>query len=379
MKKAKILFYVLPLNEANYSVYYHNALIKLGYDVDSMLNEQTLREVMAKGNDVSFWKKYDHIIFMGFSFSNFLSHQGFDKFMPREAGVPYSVLYFDNPLRYGNSLKHLKDTDYRFFLCDSEETIEMKKFGYDKSYFAPTCFDPDIHKPGTADPKLTHNVVFPGTFLDENKIKDKIRGVRAGLNFEEQALIDYFISIREPGRYFDYHKFLLEHGYSPDTSDYGRLAFPLIMIQKHLLRVELFNAILDTGEEMHIFGKGDNISKNPRLIMHPNLNQIGELPDLYRSSKIITSIELHPSSCHQRIMDCVGNGGFILGEDKKDENYCFENIVQWNSLEDLKEKVAYYLNNEEERLNIAYLMRSEAMDRHTNVIRMQEILDVIGI
>ena len=380
MKKAKIFIYCIPqLNESSYILYYMEALELLGYEVHSLFNKDVLNNLGELYKNMDYWKSFDYIFFSGFSGMNYLQYQGQNNFFPIEAGVRFGYLCFDNMCRYGNSLKYLKDSNPDFFVCDSKEVEEMKEFGFKNSYFTPTCFSPNISKPGPVNQDLNYNVVFPGTFIAPESIYDKQRGPMAGLNIFEQKMIDEFHAIRSRGRYYDYHRFLVDRGVMPEHSEYNKMAMALILIQKYLLRIELFKSVVETGEDIHIFGSGDARPKSPKVIMHPNLDQLRELPDLYRSAKIITSIELHPNSSHQRFAESAGCKGFFLGEGKPDENYCFENIVQWNNLEDLKEKIKYYLANEDERLKIAQLCHDEAMSRHTNVIRMQEILNIIGI
>ena len=76
-------------------------------------------------------------------------------------------------------------------------------------------------------------------------------------------------------------------------------------------------------------------------------------------------------------MGVAGCGGFIFGEKKIDMSKCFNNYVVWDDLDDLKDKVNFYLKNDTERNKIAEFMHNEAKLRHNNEQRMIEMLNLI--
>jgi len=377
MSKLKILFYQLDLNEAFYGTYSINGLRKLGHNVIELPRDSSGHVDASKILDIKWYKEqsFDLIFYMGFSLSNQISHQMMSKFIPQELDIPFVVTFYDNPCRYLANLKHLLGTKYTFFICDSELVEKMKGHGFENTHYAPCMVDPTINRKTPTNVDMEHNIVFPGTVIDYNTLYKN----RRGKNFAEMQILNDWYDLRERGKYFRYDDYLISRGIDPFSHDFGNMCFNMIMEQKYLLRIELFKAILETGQGLHLYGQGDWRPESDSIFIHGNLHQHTQLPQLYSSSKIITSVEMLPSSVHQRLFETSACGGFSMFEDKADNDKCYEGYISWTSLDDFKEKARYYLENEDERNKIAKSLQEQTLDKHTNVIRMQQILDILGL
>lgn len=366
----KIYFYLLPMNESYYAEYGIKGLRKLGHDVvvkdvKNVSDKEEIKLLKDGG--------FDLIIYYGFSFINHIKHQSIDYFLPTLVDIPYIVHFFDNPLRYLYQLETIGNTNFTFFVCDSELASKMRVYGYTNTHYAPCMFDEDIQFPRRKTPNFSCDVSFAGSVMTWGHLM----GMRDGLNLSERGMLNNLLLERNKGRYFDYISALEKHPWirinGPEVTT---LSLNNILEQKHLLRMEMFEALKEF--DLHVYGQGDwdgDKEKFPNLIRHNrNLNQHTELPYLYSSTKINTTIELLPTSVHQRIMEVTGCGGFILCEDKLDMKECFSNYVVWHNLDDMRDKTEHYLKHDTERNKIAANMHKEAKERHTSKIRMKEIL-----
>lgn len=347
-----IYFYDLGLNESFYAQYIINGLKKNGHNVHT-------RCPIIPGN-------YDLMIFMGFSFMNHLLSG--DDYLLDVIDIPFIVLWYDDPRRYLYSLEFIKKTNYTFICCDSEITKKMKELGFKNTHYLPCTYDPEIQKPGLIE-NVDHDVSFAGSVFSEETLINR----RKGLCRSDIERLKLNIRHRVPGKYYDYVEFIRNFAPYRNESHVMQCA---LMEQKHCLRLDMFNTLKEYN--LHIYGQGDYRPENMgNVICHNrNLHQHTELPVLYARSKISLSIELLPASVHQRIFECVASGGFPLLEKKIDNKKCFDTFIEWDSLDELKDLVAFYLKNEGERNHIKNKMMEEVNKRHTNTIRAREVMDI---
>ncbi len=118
----------------------------------------------------------------------------------------------------------------------------------------------------------------------------------------------------------------------------------------------------------------------PKVHRRPPV-QVGEATSfIYAGTKINLNIALKgiEGGTTQRIMDIMGAGGFVL------TNYCEETaelfeedkeIVMFRTLEELIQKVDYYLEHEEEREQIARAGHEKAMNDYTYEKKIKRLLD----
>lgn len=369
----KILFYCIhDLNEAMYAKYNVNGLRLNGHDVVSTM-EYTLSEY-KKFNDPDYLNAYDLIIYTGFSFGNMTTCQGLQFSPAIQTKKPVVVLYYDNPFRYMNILLDHVQRKNNFYIgcCDRTLTNRLFELGI-KSVWNPCCFDPSIQCIGDKKKEFDHDIAFAGTVLSW----DRINALYSGKTYREIEILKKMISLRTPGKFFDYSDYLKDYVPIP-SKDTGEMSFVNLMSQKAMLRFEMFGALEEISKVVDVYGKGD-FKGNDNIITHGNLDQHFELPDLYRSAKINLSIELLPSSTHQRIFEIFACGGFALLEYKSDDIINFNpqlvEKVRWNTLGELKEKVIYFLDHEEERKQISKEFYDEVTVKHSNTVRMKQLIN----
>ncbi|MCH3998839.1 MAG: DUF3880 domain-containing protein [Lachnospiraceae bacterium] len=107
-----------------------------------------------------------------------------------------------------------------------------------------------------------------------------------------------------------------------------------------------------------------------------------EAPYVYKSTKINLNITLRSirSGIPLRCFDIMGAGGFLLSNYQEDFLYFFKpdkDFVFYESRDDLMNKIALYLRDEELRMRIAESGYRKVASEHTFDIRVRQILDVI--
>jgi len=105
-----------------------------------------------------------------------------------------------------------------------------------------------------------------------------------------------------------------------------------------------------------------------------------ELVNLYNRAKIVLNIHAEDLlDTETRVFEALGCGAFLLTERLSQENpFSGSKLVEFNTVEDLCEKVQYYLTHEDERDEIAKRGHVAALRNHTYTRRGQEIVNTIS-
>ncbi len=136
--------------------------------------------------------------------------------------------------------------------------------------------------------------------------------------------------------------------------------------------------LLSEKYDFDIYTNSDT-SKYPKLKNKGTANSVTGVPIIFNNSRInmnITAKNIR-SGLPQRIWDILGSGGFCL------TNYQAEigeelipgiHLETYSSMEELEDKLKYYLENENKRKEIAQAGYEEVKAHHTWTIRMAQIL-----
>lgn len=105
---------------------------------------------------------------------------------------------------------------------------------------------------------------------------------------------------------------------------------------------------------------------------------------IYSSAKIVLATHFKSSEttfavyqASPRIFEAMACGAFVITDEQKDVLSLFEDskhLISYNNSEDLKDKIKYFLNNNEERDRIAKQGQAEVLKRHTYAHRIEYLI-----
>lgn len=107
-----------------------------------------------------------------------------------------------------------------------------------------------------------------------------------------------------------------------------------------------------------------------------------EMPKVFRSSDINLNISLKiiKEGLPLRLFDILGAGGFLITNYQTELEDCFtigKDLVVYENMQDLKEKVAYYLTHEDERREIAKHGHDTVAEKYSIEAQLDKILSQV--
>ncbi|WP_407423836.1 glycosyltransferase [Methanobrevibacter sp.] len=166
--------------------------------------------------------------------------------------------------------------------------------------------------------------------------------------------------------------------YEPDDNINEEILF--VGVTRGVYR-KVIKDVLKTNHDVSIYGMGWEKYIDEKYVKGqfiPNK----ELHKYYSSCKILLNdhwedmrYEDFPSN---RLFDALACGTFVISDKIPSADTLFEgSIVTYDGVEDLNEKIDYYLTHEEERLKLAEKGKKIVLENHTFDDRVNEILDAL--
>lgn len=142
-------------------------------------------------------------------------------------------------------------------------------------------------------------------------------------------------------------------------------------------RINTLNAISDSFK-IDLWTLSD-VSKLPKVNFRGGADSNKMMPQIIKCSKINLNLTNKPikSGIPLRIFDLMGCGGFVLSNYQAEIPDYFipdEDIVLYDSIPDMLNKIEYYLAHEDERLQIAENGKNKIKKYHTYDIRIAQML-----
>ena len=112
------------------------------------------------------------------------------------------------------------------------------------------------------------------------------------------------------------------------------------------------------------------------------VNTLTEMPKVFHASKINLNMTMRPieTGLSLRVWDILGCGGFLLTNFQAEIPEYFEigkDLETYESMEELEQKVQYYLTHEEDRIEIAIRGYEKVAIHHTYELRIAEMIKKI--
>lgn len=321
-------------------------------------------------------------------------------------GVKYVSWTCDNPLisMYHESVFH--DCNY-IFTFDKTNYLEFREMGVKHIWYLPLAVDTErmdalLGVPEEVgrwkvaqDPEMQKyrgDVAFVGSLYERNsydKIKNRLpeylRGyfdavMEAQLNISGANIVEPMLTTNILEQLQEYFQLEKSEG---SFSDLG-LIFQTTVLGFKIAEIERRRALIELSKhyKVNVYSNSD-VSDLLRIQYCGSVDYWSEMPKVFRMSKINLNFTIPniKSGIPLRIWDVLGCGGFLLTNYQAEIPYYFkegEDLVCFDSLEDLCEKVGYYLEHEEERKRIAWNGYRKVREKHSYIERIHTILDTVA-
>lgn len=321
-------------------------------------------------------------------------------------GVKYVSWTCDNPLisMYHESVFH--DCNY-IFTFDKTNYLEFRGMGVKHIWYLPLAVDTErmdalLGVPEEVgrwkvaqDPEMQKyrgDVAFVGSLYERNsydKIKSRLpeylRGyfdavMEAQLNISGANIVEPMLTTNILEQLQEYFQLEKSEG---SFSDLG-LIFQTTVLGFKIAEIERRRALIELSKhyKVNVYSNSD-VSDLLRIQYCGSVDYWSEMPKVFRMSKINLNFTIPniKSGIPLRIWDVLGCGGFLLTNYQAEIPYYFkegEDLVCFDSLEDLCEKVGYYLEHEEERKRIAWNGYRKVREKHSYIERIRTILDTVA-
>lgn len=321
-------------------------------------------------------------------------------------GVKYVSWTCDNPLisMYHESVFH--DCNY-IFTFDKTNYLEFREMGVKHIWYLPLAVDTErmdalLGVPEEVgrwkvaqDPEMQKyrgDVAFVGSLYERNsydKIKNRLpeylRGyfdavMEAQLNISGANIVEPMLTTNILEQLQEYFQLEKSEG---SFSDLG-LIFQTTVLGFKIAEIERRRALIELSKHYKVnVYSNSNVSDLLRIQYCGSVDYWSEMPKVFRMSKINLNFTIPniKSGIPLRIWDVLGCGGFLLTNYQAEIPYYFkegEDLVCFDGLEDLCEKVGYYLEHEEERKRIAWNGYHKVREKHSYIERIHTILDTVA-
>ena len=321
-------------------------------------------------------------------------------------GVNYVSWTCDNPLisMYHESVFHACNYIFTF---DKTNYLEFRGMGVKHIWYLPLAVDTErmdalLGAPEEAgrwkaaqDPEMQKyrgDVAFVGSLYERNsydKIKNRLpeylRGyfdavMEAQLNISGANIVEPMLTTNILEQLQEYFQLEKSEG---SFSDLG-LIFQTTVLGFKIAEIERRRALIELSKhyKVNVYSNSD-VSDLLRIQYCGSVDYWSEMPKVFRMSKINLNFTIPniKSGIPLRIWDVLGCGGFLLTNYQAEIPYYFkegEDLVCFDGLEDLCEKVGYYLEHEEERKRIAWNGYHKVREKHSYIERIHTILDTVA-
>jgi spore maturation protein CgeB len=307
----------------------------------------------------------------------------------------YLAWIYDSPCVEVYSETVAYDTNY-VFIFDRQTCFDLLKKGVNTVYYLPLAADVEHYDKVIKEhpPAYKADVSFIGSLY--NKVKPQfapimedvgyLRGYLDGLVKAQQGV--YGVSFLEKALTPEIILYLQklcqmpQRVHSMESLEWLYANYFLAKLVTGRERLEIVRSLAQSHENFTLYSE-DSTADFPEINNKGYIDYYSQSPLAFHHSKINLNITVRSiySGIPLRAFDIMGCGGFLLSNFQADYLEHFapgEDFVYYESIDDLRDKVAYYLQNEEERQRIARNGYEKVKQEHTYHHRIREMLAVIN-
>ena len=290
-----------------------------------------------------------------------------------------------NVKRWENVILNMTDKDFEKYDTDVSfvGSLYTEKCRYDTLIGSGTPFSASGNASSTAF--SDRNPAYPGS--TRSTISSYTQGFVDGLieaqlkvygyNFISDNLTDRVIdeiAAADPDfyagsdTYTDTRRYLISHQY----------------IGMKLAAVERERTLNRLSKHFHVaLYTRSNTSSLKGVDCRGGVNTLTEMPKVFHTSKINLNMTMRPieTGLSLRVWDILGCGGFLLTNYQAEIPEYFEigkDLETYESMEELEQKVKYYLTHDEERIEIAINGYEKTAKLHTYEMRITEMIRILS-
>lgn len=197
-----------------------------------------------------------------------------------------------------------------------------------------------------------------------------------GCNFIEEVLTDSVVE--------EFKKYIPFYAFPANAVQNDKAAMAQLYLNTKVAEQERLRLLrlLSARFPVDIYTFSD-ISSIPEIRHRGSASTQTDMPKIFHLSKINLNITAKPirTGLSLRIWDVLGAGGFLISNYQEEIPDYFEigtDLETYASAEELLDKTAYYLEHEEERKAIAENGYQKVKAHHTYVMRLKEMLALMG-
>ena len=315
--------------------------------------------------------------------------------------VPYISIVYDSPQILLYSYTIINPCNY-VFIFDKIQYMELSNEGIKTVYYAPLAVNTERLKRMFKNEDIAKSQSYAGDISFIGSMYNEKHNLYERLNGINDYTKGYLDAIMKAQRSI-YGYFFLEDMLKGDVLDEMMRVYPVrpnrdgVETAQYVYANYFLARRMATDVRMDILSRlGRELGKQNKVNLYMpdssvkfiNVNNRGtvdyynEMPYVFRNSKINLNITLRSikSGIPLRCMDICGAGGFLLSNYQEDLYDVFvpgEDMIIYDSIDDLINKCKYYLSHDTERRQIAQNGFGKIEEKHTYDIRFEEIFNIV--
>lgn len=310
--------------------------------------------------------------------------------------TPYISLTQDSPMLSLYDASTFFPCNY-FFCFDTEQYQGMIERGIENVFYSPLMVDSDrlykvAHSANNLEQKkYSSDISFVGSLYSEKNmlsqiegLPDYIKGYLAGLESTQlQVPMVRFSQMSVANNVIEWlRQNLVFEGREESVVSYNELVDNLIdrevTVKERRLMLEHMKE-----RDFKLYTKSD-LTDFPYIDNCGTVDYYTQMPKVFALSNINLNVSLRSirAGIPLRVLDVLACEGFLLTNAQPDLFMYFEegkNIVTFTNLEEMDEKIDYYLIHEEERKRIAIEGRQVIKENFDFKERLKGIFKIVGL
>ncbi|MCR5719540.1 MAG: glycosyltransferase [Lachnospiraceae bacterium] len=313
-----------------------------------------------------------------------------------EAKIPYAAFVYDDPQVECYTM-YAQYPNVYLFVFDRHEQKRLLNLGLKNVYYTVLGVDKDKEKYIPPDSDYTPcdcDVAFVGQLYNTSYMDKALNSMSDEMREKLLDTVDEKALKWEDGSFYGvFPDDICDHLAKYDGFEYKK-KYPYI--DRHLFfeaavaarlvarkeRLVVLNALSQKYKVcLYTFDK-DTKDLCESVSIRPGAKYDRQVSKAYRAAKINLNIPLHTieMGANQRVFDIMGAGGFVISsynEELERLFVCDEEIVLFKDMNELEEKVSYYLNNKEARERIARQGRLRIEKEYNLQSILENIIEIV--